>query len=137
MVCGSWLSFEIKGWASWKYEVSAQWDDIEVKNIEISDGITNKMVMGQEYPVCVSVDLNGLSTKEVGVELVVTENGTDKPAKIVDIIEFNAGSCEGSVCSYTHKIRPNHPGSFNYSFRLFPKNENLPHRQDFKYVRWI
>jgi len=123
--------------AAWKYEVSTKWNDIEVKNIEISDGITNKMVMGDEYPVCVSVDLNGLSTSEVGVELLVTENGVDKPANIVDVIEFKPGKCNGTVCTYSHKIKPNHPGSFNYSFRLFPKNENLPHRQDFKYVRWI
>lgn len=123
--------------ANWKYEVSLKWDNIEVKNIEISDGITNKMVMGQEYPVCVSVDLNGLTSEEVGVELMITENETDTPVKIIDTIEFKAESCEGSICNYSHKIKPNHPGSFNYSFRLFPKNKDLAHRQDFKYIRWI
>jgi len=123
--------------ADWKIKVSSKWNDIEVKNIEFSDGITNKMVIGQEYPVYITVDLKELSSNEIGVELMITENGTDKPAKIVEILEFNAESCEGSVCTYTNKIKPNHPGAFNYSFRLFAKNENLPHRQDFKYIRWI
>ena len=72
-----------------------------------------------------------------GEAKIVTENGTDAPAKIIDTIEFHAESCKDSVCTYSHKIKPNQPGSFNYSFRLFPKNENLAHRQDFKYIRWI
>lgn len=123
--------------AAWKYKVSTKWNKIEVKDIEISDGITNKMMMGHEYPVQITIDLNGLSSEEIGVELIVTENKTEKPATIVNIIEFKAKSCEGSICCYTNKISPNHPGSFKYSFRLFPKNENLAHRQDFKYIRWI
>ncbi len=123
--------------ADWKIKVSSKWNEIEVKNIEFSDGITNKMVIGQEYPVNITVDLKGLSSDEIGVELMITENGTDKPAKIVEILEFIPENCEGTVCVYTNKIKPNHPGAFNYSFRLFAKNENLPHRQDFKYVRWI
>jgi len=31
----------------------------------------------------------------------------------------------------------NMAGTFKYGFRMFPKNEDLPHRQDFCYVRWI
>ncbi len=123
--------------ADWKYKVSSKWNDIEVKSIEILDGITNKMVMGQEYPVRVTIDLKGLSCEEIGVELILTENGTDKPAKIANTIEFYSESCEGTVCCYSSKINPNRPGAFNYSFRLFAKNENLAHRQDFKYIRWI
>jgi len=123
--------------ASWKYEVSTRWDDIEVKNIDIEEGITNKMIMGNEYPIRVSVDLDGLTNKEVGLELVVTENQPDGTAKIVEIIEFESDNCNEVDCNYYLKIKPDHPGSFNYSFRLFPKNENLAHRQDFKYIRWI
>ena len=28
-------------------------------------------------------------------------------------------------------------GSFKVSYRMFPKNADLPHRQDFCYVRWF
>ena len=31
----------------------------------------------------------------------------------------------------------NRAGSFKYGFRMYPKNEDLPHRQDFCFVRWI
>lgn len=123
--------------ATWKFNISSVWDNIEVKNIEISDGIINKMKIGQEYPVRVYLDLKGLSCSEIGLELVIAENEINKPAKIVETVEFEAENCEGTVCCYKHELRPNHPGSFNYGFRIYPKNENLPHRQDFRYVRWI
>ncbi|MEN8116949.1 MAG: alpha-glucan family phosphorylase [Bacteroidota bacterium] len=124
-----------KDLAAWKFWVSSIWDDIEIKDIEIYDGVNNKMLMGNKYPVRVMVDLKGLTSSEVGLELVITEN--DGEEKIVDTIEFAAENCEGTVCAYHHVIKPDHPGSFNYNFRLFPKNENLPHRQDFRYVKWI
>lgn len=123
---------------AWKYGISEVWDKIEVKNIDISDGgITNKMKIGQEYPVSVTLDLKGLSCNEIGVELVITENETDQPNHIVETLEFFPENCENNNCCYKQDLRPNHPGSFNYSFRIFPKNANLAHRQDFRYIRWI
>ncbi|MEZ5103684.1 MAG: alpha-glucan family phosphorylase [Draconibacterium sp.] len=126
-----------KEMVAWKNKISSKWSEIEVVGVDIADGITNKMKIGQHYPVSVHLDLKGLSCDEIGVELVVAENENDRPARIVETVEFVAESCEGSVCCYTHKLHPNHPGSFNYGFRIFPKNENLAHRQDFKFIKWI
>ena len=123
--------------AAWKYKISSVWNSIEVKSIEISDGITNKMAIGQQYPVSVYIDLKGLSCTEIGLELVITENENKQPTRIIESVELLGVSCEGTVCCYKHNFHPNHPGTFNYGFRIFPKNENLPHRQDFRYIRWI
>jgi len=123
--------------AAWKYKISSVWNSIEVKNVEISDGITNKMKIGQQYPVKVYLDLKGLSCNEIGLELVITENENKQPTRIIESVELLGESCDGTVCCYKHNFHPNHPGTFNYGFRIFPKNENLPHRQDFRYIRWI
>jgi alpha-glucan phosphorylase-like protein len=123
--------------AAWKYNISKTWDSIEVKSIEIADGITNKMKIGQEYPVKVYIDLKGLSCSEIGLELVITENGNRDNARIIETVELLAENCEGTVCCYKHNLHPNHPGTFNYGFRIYAKNKNLAHRQDFMYVRWI
>jgi hypothetical protein len=123
--------------AAWKYKISNAWNSIEVKSIEISDGITNKMKIGQEYPVKVFVDLKELTCNEIGLELVITENEDKQSPRIIETVELLAENCEGTVCCYKHILHPNHPGTFNYGFRMFAKNENLPHRQDFSYVRWI
>ncbi|HPE77662.1 MAG TPA: alpha-glucan family phosphorylase [Draconibacterium sp.] len=126
-----------KEMAAWKYKISKAWNSIEVKNIEISDGITNKMKIGQEYPVKVSLDLKGLSCSEIGLELVITENDNKENARIIETVELLAENCEGTVCCYKHNLHPNHPGTYNYGFRIYAKNKNLAHRQDFRYVRWI
>jgi alpha-glucan phosphorylase-like protein len=123
--------------AAWKYRISNVWESIEVNEINIADGITNSMKIGNKYPVSVTVDLKGLSGSEIGLELVITENGNGSDAQIVETIELKADSNDGTVWRYNLHLSPNHPGSFNYSFRMFPKNELLPHRQDFRYIRWI
>lgn len=126
-----------KEMAAWKYKISKAWDSIEVKGVEMSDGITNKMKIGQEYPVKVHLDLKGLSCSEIGLELVITENDNKENARIIETVELLAENCEGTVCCYKHNLHPNHPGTFNYGFRIYAKNKNLAHRQDFRYVRWI
>lgn len=123
--------------AAWKFHLSSVWNNIEVKNIEISDGITNKMKIGEKYPVKVFLDLKGLSCREVGLELILTENDHNQKPRIVETVEFDAENCEGSICCYHLELNPDHPGTFSYGFRIFPKNEHLPHRQDFRYITWI
>ena len=122
--------------AGWKYRISSVWDNIEIKSIDISDGITNKMKIGQEYPCTVYLDLKGLSCDEIGLELVISENGYSQ-SRIIETFELFASNCEGTVYCYKHNLHPNHPGTFNYGLRIFPKNPQLPHRQDFRYVRWL
>jgi glycogen phosphorylase len=123
--------------ADWKHQVSLVWDQIKVKKTELADGVNTIMKIGQEYPVRVEVDLKGLSCNEVGLELVVTENGSREAPKIVETLNFEVERCEDSVCCFKLNYRPVHPGSFNYGFRLYPKNMGLPHRQDFRYVKWL
>jgi glucan phosphorylase len=123
--------------AAWKAKVAGKWDGIQVKNIEIIDGIAHTMVMGDKYPVKVSVDLNGLKPEEVGVELLIAESEDDGQERIEDTVELLPEKSEGTSCCYKHTILPDHPGSFSYSFRLFAKHPELPHRQDFRFIKWI
>ena len=34
-------------------------------------------------------------------------------------------------------IEPINAGSFKTGVRMYPKNDKLPHRQDFCYVKWL
>lgn len=123
--------------ASWKLRVSSQWNAIEIKSIDMPGEITNKMQTGQEYPVTVKIDLKSLSSEDVGLELVIAETEGNNSFKIIETTEFNQIENDGQIITYKLNFSPNNPGSLNYGFRLFPKNENLPHRQDFVCVRWL
>lgn len=123
--------------AAWKFWVSSIWNDIEVKEIDIADGVTHPMKIGKNYPGKVVVDLKGLSCDEVGLELVITLNGNNVPVKLIDKLEFRPESCVDGIATYVLDVHIQQSGTYSYGLRLFPKNENLPHRQDFKYVKWL
>jgi glycogen phosphorylase len=123
--------------AAWKFWVSSIWDDIEVKDIQIAHGITKLMKIGQDYPARVVIDLKGLTCQEVGLELVITLNGSNQPPKLIEKMEFEVESCSDSIAVYVLKVNIQKAGTYSYGLRLFPRNENLAHRQDFRYVKWL
>lgn len=126
-----------KEMAAWKYRVSSAWEQIEVREIDIADGVTHPMKIGQNYPGKVVVDLKELTCSEVGLELVITLNGNNQPVQLIDTFEFEPHSCDNGVATYVLNVHIQQSGTYSYGLRLFPKNENLAHRQDFKYVKWI
>ncbi|MGQ8336067.1 alpha-glucan family phosphorylase [Sunxiuqinia sp. A32] len=126
-----------KEMATWKNKIAIAWDDIEVKEVQFDDGITNALRIGEDYPAKVVVDLKGLSPEEIGLEIVITENGLDDDPELRERKEFDVESTDGTLTTYSMKLNLINPGAYNYALRMFPKNEHLPHRQDFRYLRWI
>ena len=123
--------------AEWKHKVAAAWDNIEVVDIHVSDGITNVLKIGESYPAKVVLDLKSLSPDDIGLEMVITSNGADEQMELMDILEFEVEESNDGVTVYKLDLHLMDPGSYNYGLRMFPKNEHLPHRQDFKYLRWL
>ncbi len=122
---------------AWKNKVLEIWNQIEVKDIQIADGIVNVLKIGEEYPAKVVMDLKGLSPEDIGLEMIVTEPQVDGGQELIASMAFDAGPAEGTTCTYRLNLRLMDPGAYNYGLRLFPRNQNLPHRQDFKLVRWL
>lgn len=128
------LSRELAGW---KETVANNWAGIEVKEVQITDGITNVLKIGKEYPAKVVLDLKDLSPNDVGVEMVVTETDEHGTVSLVEAIEFSPSGCETKTCTYLLNLQLMDPGAYNYAIRVFAKHEQLPHRQDFMYIKWI
>jgi alpha-glucan phosphorylase-like protein len=122
---------------AWKDKVAEVWEQIEVVDIQLADGITNAMKIGESYPAKVVLDLKSLSSEDIGLELVITSNGGNGQMELVEILQFEAEKSDDSVKTYKLDIILMDPGSYNYGLRLYPKNDDLPHRQDFKYLRWL
>ncbi|NEW84411.1 MAG: glycosyltransferase family 1 protein [Mariniphaga sp.] len=121
--------------AAWKAKILSVWDQIEVVNIQLADGITNSYKMGQEYPSQIVLDLKGLSADEIGVEVIVA-TATEHP-EYVERHEFTPGKESNGLTHYSLSLTLTKPGSYNYGVRIFPKNSELPNRQDFRILRWI
>ena len=119
--------------SSWKKRIAKGWNNINVLEVSIFNKGTEVFNVSQEYEGKVVLDLNEIPANEVGVELVITENGE----RIISTHELELSEFFVDKATYTSRIKIGQPGTFTYGVRIFPKHEMLPHRQDIGFVRWI
>jgi phosphorylase/glycogen(starch) synthase len=124
---------KVKRMASWKKRIKRAWNSIGVVEFSIFNDANETYEMDHVYEGKVTLDLNEISPSEVGVELIITESGE----RLVSTHEFILESAKADRVQYSVKVNIPQPGTFSYGIRVFPKNEYLPHRQDFNLVRWI
>ena len=121
--------------AEWKQMVASKWDDIKAVEIQLPDMSAFNSVCGTEFHSMVKLDTAGLGSN-IGVELVVysfeDNNMKFKRALPMEITEEN-----GDILTFSQTSTLKDAGEYRFAFRVFPNNSELPHRQDFAYVKWI
>ena len=122
--------------AAWKEEVAQKWDEIQVVNVQKQEVPNHILESGKEYVINVVIDEKGLDDA-IGLEMVTTYQNKDDVQKIYSVEPFKVVKREGSLFTFQLKMKMENAGSFKTAFRMFPKNADLPHRQDFCYVRWF
>ena len=123
--------------AAWKEEVVAKWDSIEIGSKEREADIAQGDIeSGKEYTITVVVDEKGLNDA-VGLELVTTYTTPEGKQHVYSVEPFSVIKKEGDLYTFQAKHSLSNAGSFKVAYRMFPKNQDLPHRQDFCYVRWF
>lgn len=122
-----------KGIVAWKNKVVDAWDGIKV--LEFNTNNDSQTTTGNDYSAKAVIDTNGLG-RELGLEYVAyrVEDGVEH---LHSVVPFKVVKEEGNILTYELHERLQDPGVYRYAFRLYPINPNLPHRQDFAYVRWI
>jgi len=123
--------------AAWKQKMVAGWDQIQITRVEMPERLIHDPHVGEDYKFEVSIDTGSLNDKGIGIELVITRKDVHNNITLYDTVELNPVKSEGSIINYTGDYQMHQAGSFQYAFRMYPKNEDLPHRQDFCYVRWF
>ena len=123
--------------AAWKEEVVAKWDAIEIVSCDKVEELKNGDIeSGKEYTITYVIDEKGLNDA-VGLELVTTYTTADGKQHIYSVEPFDVIKKEGDLYTFQVKHSLSNAGSFKVAYRMFPKNSELPHRQDFCYVRWF
>ena len=122
--------------ALWKEAVAERWDSIRVVDKDakmlVEGGET-----GVNYTLKYVIDEQGLDDA-IGLELVTLRPETDgSDREVYSVHEFKMVGHEGNNYHFELTYEPDHAGSFRSCVRMFPKNANLPHRQDFCYVKWL
>ncbi len=123
--------------AAWKEDVVAKWDAIEIVSCDKVEDLKNGDIeSGKEYTITYVIDEKGLNDA-VGLELVTTYTTADGKQHVYSVEPFSVVKKEGDLYTFQVKHSLSNAGSFKVSYRMFPKNPELPHRQDFCYVRWF
>lgn len=123
--------------AAWKEEVVSKWDQIEVVSFDKGEEVRSGNVeSGKEYTITCVIDEKGLNDA-IGVESVVTYTNAEGKEYIYSVTPMKVVKVEGNLYTFqlTHSL--SNAGSFKVAYRMFPKNPDLAHRQDFCYVRWF
>ncbi len=120
--------------AAWKETVAERWDSIEV--VSATNVADMEVVSGDDVKLTVVLDEKGLDDA-VGVEVVTIETDIEGKEHIHTIDTMNLVKRENNIHTFegTHEV--NNSGTFKVAYRMYPKNVDLPHRQDFCYVRWF
>ncbi len=122
--------------AQWKENVVERWDSINVVSSDTTV-FQNDLETGKTYKVKYVIDEQGLNDA-VGLELVVLKNGSDNSDRQVQrVIPFKVVGQEGKLYTFEAEVETNIAGAFRMCVRMFPKNDLLPHRQDFCYIKWL
>ena len=115
--------------AAWKEEVAEKWDSIEVVSCEkTEDLVKGSIESGKEYTITYVIDEKGLNDA-IGLELVTTYTAQDGKQHVYSVEPFNVVKKEGNLYTFQAKHKMENAGSFKVSYRMFPKNADLPHRR--------
>ena len=122
--------------AHWKETVAERWDAIRVVSSE--SGLTNSDTeTGVGYTIRYTIDEQGLDDA-IGLELVALKNEqTADDHEVYSVHQFKCIGHEGNNYTFECNVEPDEAGAYRVAVRMYPKNDLLPHRQDFCYVKWI
>ena len=121
--------------AQWKEAVAERWDAINVVSSSWNIPATGAMT-GVDYSVKFVVNEQGLDDA-IGMEIVSVHTDENGEERIFSVRPLEVVGHEGNNYTFEGKIELSNAGNFKTAVRMFPKNANLPHRQDFCYVKWF
>lgn len=123
---------------AWKEEVAEHWDSFRVENFDIDkDFGTIIPLTGKEYTIEMIINRHELKAM-LGVDMVVTKmNPETNHSEFLTVYPFEMKKEEGSRLTFELTATSPEAGIHQVGFRVYPVNEDLPHRMDFAYVRWI
>ena len=121
--------------AQWKETVAERWDSIAVVSKE-SNLPSTGMETGVEYKIRFVIDEQGLNDA-IGLEFVSVTTDKNGEEGISNVFPFKLVGHEGNLYTFEAVVEASEAGTYKTGIRMYPKNENLPHRQDFCYVKWL
>ena len=122
--------------ATWKNHIWSQWQNIQVVSytrpeasytLSSSDPLTSEVVL----------NLGAIRPEEVGVEMLFVTADAKGKQHIQEKCNFDLVESGTGYAKFQASILPERTGMYQVATRIYPKNDLLPHRQDFALVKWL
>jgi hypothetical protein len=127
-------AFEIN---AWKTRVRNAWDKVEVKSLLLPDTNVRPLTFGEQFIAEITLLTPDLEPGDLAVELLFAKKNNDVANEITGVHEMKLVDSGDTWVKYYIKVPITRSGVYNYTFRVYPTNKMLPHRQDFPLVKWI
>ena len=123
--------------AEWKKKVKQAWDQIVIESLKIPDTSRTPLEFGKKFIAEIQLNIPGLEANDLGAE-VLMGNKADEEVKTIKLKqELKVISSEPGKVTFGIEMMIHTTGIYDFTFRLFPKNELLKYRMDFPLVKWI
>jgi alpha-glucan phosphorylase-like protein len=123
--------------SKWKRKVMRGWDSIEILSVQLPDSTQKPLMLGESFKAEIQISLNELSGMELGIEILFGQKVNDEIKEPSFVFEMIAEKSGNDLLTFKCDIPLDTAGVYDYAFRMYPKNKDLPHRQDFSLLRWI
>jgi len=123
--------------SAWKKKMVRGWESIEVIAVHVPDSSKRPFKLGEKFVAEVTLDLHEISPEDIGIEVIFGQKVHDEVKEIFYKNEMERVREVENVVTYKTQIFVTRSGVFDYALRMFPKNQMLPHRQDFDLIKWI
>ena len=122
--------------AAWKKFVSEEWNNMRIVSYtqpNASYTLSDKNKLESE----VVIDLGRLKPEDIGVEMLLTSTDAKGQLHIQEVFNYELVSYENGVATFKTSVLPERTGMYEVGTRVYPKNAELPHRQDLPIVKWL
>lgn len=128
---------EAKRLTRWKAQMLRQWDAIRVEEMNVFDTDNYALPMGDRFKATMKLFIDGIDAENIGLEVIFFKRLNDNELELKFSEEFILKAKTNNAATFECDVELEMAGVYEYGFRLFPKHELLPHRQDFNLVKWL
>jgi glycogen phosphorylase/synthase len=124
-------------YAKWKRDMKSKWHELKLEKLMVPDALSKPITLIDDFSTEVSIYTNGISPEHIGVEVLFGKKEQGKVGKILFSREMKFIDAKNSIARFGVDIPAFKAGTYSYTFRIYPKHELIPHRQDFCLTKWV
>ncbi len=122
--------------ADWKKFMTDEWNNMRIVSYT-QPGASYVLSQDNKLISEVQIDLGRIKPEDIGVEMLFTSTDKKGALHIQEVAPFELVGVENGVATFRVTVLPERTGMYQVGTRIYPKNDLLPHRQDFPIVRWL